>query len=446
MDKKKYLETLSEQIRYKKALPLIEKELENHIEEQKADFIASGMEEDEAEAAAVLEMGDPVEVGVDMDRIHRPKNVGRLTGGIFSLYCVSSLLCMFMEEHTGLEYFTAWTVLDALLVYLLILGICYFDYSRIGKWAREITFVFLFLTFVSMKVFGLKMNGSLSWLSVWGFTLDMRCASYLFIPLYGGILYRYRGQGYRAVGKCILWMLPPILLTVSYPSLLTGSLILFVFLIMLLWAIVKGWFQIHKKRMIRILGSVVVLFPVLCSFLIWNFGKLYQQERIRAMLFSYNSETAYYLEPLRTAILNSHLFRSSEESLQMLSGYEGVDLTLAYMISYYGIIPALILVGLILVLFIILLKNALKQKNQLGKVMGLGCILSMFVQMTIYVLMNLGAHAFHSGVYGPFIGNSRSGLFVMAVLLGLLVSIYRYQNVVADPETGKWMPAVKREL
>ena len=31
------------------------------------------MTEKEAEAAAVMEMGDPVAVGVDMDRIHRPK-------------------------------------------------------------------------------------------------------------------------------------------------------------------------------------------------------------------------------------------------------------------------------------------------------------------------------------------------------------------------------------
>ena len=48
MDKKEYLEILAEQIRYKKALPMIEKELEDHMEDQKKDFLASGMTEKEA--------------------------------------------------------------------------------------------------------------------------------------------------------------------------------------------------------------------------------------------------------------------------------------------------------------------------------------------------------------------------------------------------------------
>ena len=39
MDRRNYIELLSDQIRCKKALPLVTRELEVHIEEQKADFI-----------------------------------------------------------------------------------------------------------------------------------------------------------------------------------------------------------------------------------------------------------------------------------------------------------------------------------------------------------------------------------------------------------------------
>ena len=53
--------------------PVIAKEVEDHIEDQKQVFMAEGMKEEEAEKAAVEEMGDPVEVGVEMDQIHRPK-------------------------------------------------------------------------------------------------------------------------------------------------------------------------------------------------------------------------------------------------------------------------------------------------------------------------------------------------------------------------------------
>lgn len=80
MDKKKYIETVTEQIRCKRALPLVTKELEDHIEDQKSAYMADGMDSFEAEEAAVLEMGDPVEVGIDMDRIHRPKMAWKMIG------------------------------------------------------------------------------------------------------------------------------------------------------------------------------------------------------------------------------------------------------------------------------------------------------------------------------------------------------------------------------
>ena len=73
MERRDYLELMTGQIRCKKMCPVIVREVEDHIEDQKQAFMAEGMKEEEAEKAAVEEMGDPVEVGVEMDQIHRPK-------------------------------------------------------------------------------------------------------------------------------------------------------------------------------------------------------------------------------------------------------------------------------------------------------------------------------------------------------------------------------------
>lgn len=72
MRREEYLYTLTEQIRCKMARGTIEQEINDHIEDQKAEFLSEGMSQTEAEEAAVREMGDPVEVGLEMDRIHRP--------------------------------------------------------------------------------------------------------------------------------------------------------------------------------------------------------------------------------------------------------------------------------------------------------------------------------------------------------------------------------------
>ena len=59
-----YLHLVTSQIRCKKACPCVEKELENHIMDQMNAYVKEGMDEETALDKAILEMGDPVEVGV----------------------------------------------------------------------------------------------------------------------------------------------------------------------------------------------------------------------------------------------------------------------------------------------------------------------------------------------------------------------------------------------
>ena len=73
-----YLKTLLEQIRCKKAHASIYHEIRGHIEEQVADNIAEGMSKDDALKAALNDMGDPVQTGVEMDQLHRPQMAWRI--------------------------------------------------------------------------------------------------------------------------------------------------------------------------------------------------------------------------------------------------------------------------------------------------------------------------------------------------------------------------------
>lgn len=73
-----YLEKLLSQIRCKKARPYIAGEIRSHIEDQMKDNIVGGMTEKEAENNAVADMGDPVAVGISLDRIHKPKIAWKL--------------------------------------------------------------------------------------------------------------------------------------------------------------------------------------------------------------------------------------------------------------------------------------------------------------------------------------------------------------------------------
>lgn len=99
MRAEEYLTILTDQIWCRMAREDVRKELLCHIEDQKAAFLSEGMEAAEAEEAAVREMGDPVETGNELDRIHRPK----MAWGMIALIAVLSIVgylaqCLLQEK------------------------------------------------------------------------------------------------------------------------------------------------------------------------------------------------------------------------------------------------------------------------------------------------------------------------------------------------------------
>ena len=97
MRREEYLHTLTEQIRCKMARGTIEQEINDHIEDQKAEFLSE-------EEAAVREMGDPVEVGLEMDRIHRPTMAWGMIALIIGLSLAGYLLRSVMYQTAlGIE-------------------------------------------------------------------------------------------------------------------------------------------------------------------------------------------------------------------------------------------------------------------------------------------------------------------------------------------------------
>lgn len=68
-----FVEAVGAEIRWKKARPLLTEEIRTHLLDQRDACVAQGMAEDEAQAEAVRQMGDPVALGADLDRVHRPR-------------------------------------------------------------------------------------------------------------------------------------------------------------------------------------------------------------------------------------------------------------------------------------------------------------------------------------------------------------------------------------
>jgi cell division protein FtsW (lipid II flippase) len=68
------------------------------------------------------------------------------------------------------------------------------------------------------------------------------------------------------------------------------------------------------------------------------------------------------------------------------------------------------------------------QKNQLGMIIGTGCGIAFLVKITASLLINLQILPYFS-ISMPFLSYGGSNTFVSYILLGLVLSVYRYKNI-----------------
>ena len=89
-----YLDAVEAQIRWKRARTVAARELETHLEAQQEEFLAEGHPPEEAERLAVEDMGDPVAVGADLDRLHRPRPQWGMLGLTLALLLVGGWIAV----------------------------------------------------------------------------------------------------------------------------------------------------------------------------------------------------------------------------------------------------------------------------------------------------------------------------------------------------------------
>ena len=437
MKAEEYLKTLTDQIRCKMAREAVRDELLAHIEDQKTAYLSEGMEQEEAEEAAVREMGDPVETGNEMDRIHRPKMAWGMIALITALsiagYVLQKLIEAKVVEAGGYGWLGSRTLLFLIVGLLLMVGVCFVDYTRIGMYAKEIMIAADVLLFGAVMFGASVINGAGNYivLPVIGYvTIDY--LALLTVPVYAAVLYAYRGQGYRAVGKAVLWMIPPVWLVLYIPRLTTAVTLALSFVVILAIAVWRKWFRISRKKTLAGILAVTVIAPVVVGAYYWFFGAAYQQERLRMILTRDPTESGagYAVGIIRQLLGDSRIAGPGNISLEASQVPVFQEFVLSGVIAYYGILAAVIFVGVMLFLLMRFLKISLGQRNQLGMLMGAGCSVLFLVEAAFYLLENLGV--IYIGIFCPFLSYGGTGTVVTYILLGLLLSIYRYQNTAPE--------------
>lgn len=447
MKLKEYLDTVSGQIRSQKARAVAVREMEDHIKDQADFYEGQGMSHEDALNEAVRQMGDPVEAGVELDRIHRPDMEWRLFGWIVAfsvLGLVIQYVCFYCVcTIPGVSGQSQWILGDSTgnfvrqCMYTAIgMGvmaiICLWDYSVIGKHAGVLAGCFL-VAIVLACTFGVvrQVNGGHG---------PLKSLLYIIVPLFGGILYQNRGRGYAGIGICCVWIG-----AVFFVGALNigGGLgvimdVIAVCLVMVFTAACRGWFHLSKKAGWK--GAfVLAVFTTAVTGLFVKYGlKGYQLQRLQVWLHpeDYASTGGYGILTIRKIVSNLAVNENCFEALEELglekflySWGSGGDFMILQIAAALGLLKAVGILTLFGAFFFYLFRMVARERNQMGKMMGFGCTMMLAVETVRNVMYNFGI-GLGSTAGLPFFSYGKIHTLAVYVLLGVLLSIYRYRNLV----------------
>ena len=153
----------------------------------------------------------------------------------------------------------------------------------------------------------------------------------------------------------------------------------------------------------------------------------YQEARIRSY-FTASGDSNYMTSMLHKFNENILLWGNSGKDVVGGLPEFNQDYIFSYILNSYGLLAGIFVAALLAALVVFMFGTSVRQKNELGTVMGFGC--GMIILLN--VLLNL------AGIFGwipltttflPFLSVGRNNILLSYALVGIILSIYRYKDV-----------------
>lgn len=412
-----YSKSVCDQIRWKKAHSVISEEIENHLIDQRDAYIAHGADEITATDNAIVQMGDPVAIGTQLDRTHRPRPQWSM------LLLVTVLLFGGIILRTYINYGLTPMELISAFIGLGFMTAAYFsDFTLIGKYPKTVYFSILALS-IAVLIISPMVNGRAYYA---GFM------PLLFPSGFAAVLYVTRDKGYPGIILCGISFLLPAFISLLVPSISGFVLYAVTGLIILSIAIVKRWFRIN-----RLFGCLLVYIPTAVTLLL---AVMSTWKRLRIALDpSIDPAGGGWVGTVIRALLDgSKLFGHGNMPAEyaMLAfplpkDSIDTDLLLTYLIFKFGWITFIVIMSVLLFFIIKGFRLCFRQKSCLGLVVSVSIMLTFTMQVIGYVIANLG-FLFTAPISLPLISYGKVAAIINLTLIGIMLSVFRTGDIVKD--------------
>lgn len=414
-----YINSVCSKILWKKSHIYISNELENHIIDQKNAFISRGLDEDIAFEKAILEMGDPIDVGTDLNRIHKPKIEWSIIGLTGIALLLGLVIQIVVTKDTG--YSIGRSLVYSILGLALMVIAYLSDYTIIGKHPNKLFFGFL----------AIALGISLMSPHYYGQVFYTKFLLLLYPTIFTGIIYSMRNNSYIGIVICGVFMAFSYIVLLPFVSYSTYVLYSLVSFLLITISILKGWFNVSKIKGLLLIYIPAITFILIALSLIS--GTHIWLRIVNAFYPSLDPRGNGWMATLVREIISNAKFLG--EGLGSNSGYMvpniETDFLLTYLIHKFGWVSLIFIVSVLALLIITSFKLCLKQNSILGGLVSLSAVLTISAQIIIYIGHNLGFQLI-APLTLPLISYGGAGIIINMLLIGIMLSVFKWGNLVND--------------
>ena len=423
-----YLDTVAAQIRWKRARAVAVRELGTHLEDQRQEFQAEGHSPEEAERLAVEEMGDPVGVGTDLDRLHRPKSQWKMLCLLAA--ALGLWLALRLAERWGVSYWSEYVVSFGGIVLLaagLAAGIYLLDYTLLAKAALPLA-----VLLTAAAALGGRLQFQL------GCTHDLGQYIILLLPVAMALaVYGLRSRGTGGLALCcVLGLLPAVCYLPGSPLRFLWALwgappVLWVSLFgvtgVLAAGVRLGAFGARRRNWLLVAAyGAAVLACLAATFLRpgqWLYFYVRQEDMAWAWEIVSHAKLAGMVE------LDSALMGNMRLDLRF-TGYDGYLLAV---LANYGWLGLALIQAPAAAILIFGWRKLRRQASLLGRLLGTAALATLTWQAAAVLVQDLaGLRGMLTCFPYPFLSDGGTALAVDCALLGLLLSVFREESIARD--------------
>ncbi len=421
------MQQVCNEIRWKKAHDVVREELLAHIEDQREAYMMDGIPELEADALAVEEMGDPLEIGNHFDKVYRPHiewNVILFVGVIIAvgLFIRLSLMRAAGLENTLLEDIAPMVVGLVVLVYgyLLDYGSLFYHYFSDKTagiiWTAICTSVLFYLITGEELLFGYGINGE---------NPAMTYLALLWILVLCAFVCMQYQKGTKGYGYSYLFLL----FSLCFFSGTTAGflLILGTGIVLLGYALNQNWFGCDRKWWVTLSFLPLALIVLL----------LQSPWRMSQFIIALNPASdpmgyGYSAIQVMTVLEEAQLFGAGGKDLFYAVEYVPALMTdhiLTAAVAHWGWISLIPIVAAYGMMFYLAVKASYRVKSRIGKMLLVTVGAAWMIQLLLYFCMNFTT--LQISCYPLlFVQSNQFNMF----LLGLVLSVYKTGAVQKDVE------------